>query len=163
PPTSGPPSTVASRTPTSTSASSSSSSASTTYPRPPTPGSSAVWSRTRPSPSAGTPPASSASRGSAKSPSRSRRMPTGTTPAAILPGPLARHEQGSDILEANGLPVATTVAELRELLGVRSPKQLGYFLLASDANDGPYTKFTIPKRDGRERPICAPKPQLMWT
>src|SRR5262249_3879912 len=36
------------------------------------------------------------------------------------------------------------------------------FLLATDRDNGPYTKFTIPKRDGSEREICAPKKQLKW-
>src|SRR5205085_96407 len=62
----------------------------------------------------------------------------------------------------HGLPPIKTGADLRKLLGVRSVKQLGFFLVASDHEDGPYTRFTIPKRDGQEREICAPKPQLKW-
>jgi retron-type reverse transcriptase len=64
--------------------------------------------------------------------------------------------------EENGVPVLPNVGAVRELLGVRSPAQLGWFLLATDHNDGPYTKFTIPKRDGAAREICAPKKQLRW-
>lgn len=76
--------------------------------------------------------------------------------------PLNRHRQGSRVMRQRGLPVVSTVAELRELLGIKSTKQLGYFLLATSANDGPYVSFTIPKRDGGEREICAPKGQLRW-
>jgi hypothetical protein len=78
------------------------------------------------------------------------------------PGPLARHPQGRRILERRHLPVLGTVGELRQLLDIRSSRQLGYFLLASEANGGPYTRFSIPKRDGSERAICAPRTQLRW-
>jgi hypothetical protein len=76
--------------------------------------------------------------------------------------PLSRHRQGQRVLESRGLPVLPNLAALRELLGIKSPAQLGYFLLATDADGGPYTRFTIPKRDGGERAICAPKKQLRW-
>ncbi len=75
---------------------------------------------------------------------------------------LHRHKTGKKVQAARGVPPIPNLAALRELLGIRSPAQLGYFLLASDAGDGPYTKFTIPKRDGTERTICAPKSQLKW-
>ncbi len=75
---------------------------------------------------------------------------------------LHRHPQGRRIQERQGVPLIANLAELRKLLDIRSERQLGYFLLASDKENGPYTKFTIPKRDGRERAICAPKPQLRW-
>jgi RNA-directed DNA polymerase len=76
---------------------------------------------------------------------------------------LARHRQGTRVLERLGLPVLRTLRDVREALGVKSEKQLGYFLLATDQLNGPYTRFQIPKRDGRDREICAPKPQLRWT
>src|SRR5436190_2085676 len=77
-------------------------------------------------------------------------------------GPLARHAQGRRVLEKYDLPVLPDLGKLRELLDIRSERQLGFFLLASDKDNGPYTTFTIPKRDGSERPICAPKGQLRW-
>jgi RNA-directed DNA polymerase len=76
--------------------------------------------------------------------------------------PLSRHRQGRRVLEAHGLPVLSNLGELRELLGIKSPAQLGYFLLATDAEGGPYTRFSIAKRDGGERVLCAPKKQLRW-
>src|SRR5262245_20459992 len=72
--------------------------------------------------------------------------PTGGLAGAGDDKGLARHKQGRRVQEQNGVPVLRNVGAVRELLTVRSPAQLGYFLLASDANDGPYTKFTIPKR-----------------
>jgi hypothetical protein len=78
------------------------------------------------------------------------------------PGPLSRHPQGARVQEQRGLPILHTVADLRALVGIKSTKQLGYLLLATDAGNGPYTRFTIPKRDGGERVICAPKKQLRW-
>jgi retron-type reverse transcriptase len=77
-------------------------------------------------------------------------------------GPLTRHSQGRRVQARHGLPELTNLAEMRQLLDIRSERQLGFFLLASDHNDGPYIRFTIPKRDGSERAICAPKPQLRW-
>jgi len=76
--------------------------------------------------------------------------------------PLSRHLQGRRVQQKLGLPEISNGAELRELLGVRSTRQLGWLLLASDVEDGPYISFTIPKRDGSERTICAPKKQLRW-
>src|SRR5262249_18800067 len=75
-------------------------------------------------------------------------------------GPSGRHRQGRRDQEAPGLPVVGSVGELRRLLGIRSAAQLGYLLLASDVEDGPYTRFTIPKRDGAPREIRAPGRQL---
>jgi retron-type reverse transcriptase len=66
------------------------------------------------------------------------------------------------VQDAHGVPVLPNLAKVRTLLGIRSRQQLGYFLLASYVNDGPYTKFTIPKRDGSDREICAPKKQRRW-
>ncbi len=80
----------------------------------------------------------------------------------VQPGTLYRHKTGKKAQEKNGVPVLTNLAELRELLSIKSRKQLGYFLLASDRENGPYETFTIPKRDGRDRVICAPKPQLRY-
>jgi hypothetical protein len=77
-------------------------------------------------------------------------------------GPLSRHRRGPRIRARLGIPAIADLARLRELLGIRSAKQLGWMLLATDSGDGPYTRFTIPKRDGSERAICAPKPQLLW-
>ncbi|OAI45664.1 hypothetical protein AYO44_12570 [Planctomycetaceae bacterium SCGC AG-212-F19] len=77
-------------------------------------------------------------------------------------GVLSRHKQGTKIQAERGLPKLSTVGELRNLIGIKSERQLGWFLLATDAEDGPYVKFTIPKRDQTEREICAPKPQLRW-
>jgi retron-type reverse transcriptase len=82
--------------------------------------------------------------------------------AGIEPAPLNRHAAGRRIQEAHAVPKMANLADLRKLLGIRSPQQLGYFLLASDADKGPYTRFTIPKRDGSPREICAPKKQLRW-
>lgn len=76
--------------------------------------------------------------------------------------PLARHQQGTRIQEQHNIPVLPTVGALRELLGIKSEKQLGYLLLASDACHGPYVTFAIPKRDGSNRTICAPKKELRW-
>lgn len=75
---------------------------------------------------------------------------------------LVRRKTGRRVLEKTGVPVLKNLQQLRELLGIKSPNQLGYFLLASDSKDGPYTTYTIPKRDGSERKICAPKKQLKW-
>jgi len=82
-------------------------------------------------------------------------LPTGQTK-------VTRHKTGKRVQEKVGVPVITSLEQLRTLLGVKSPNQLGYFLLASDFKDGPYTTYTIPKRDGSERKICAPKKQLKW-
>ncbi len=75
---------------------------------------------------------------------------------------LARHKTGKKIVQEFGLPHFKNLAELRDALGIVSPEQLGYFLLATDAKNGPYHTFTIPKRNGQSRTICAPKPQLKW-
>ena len=77
-------------------------------------------------------------------------------------GKLSRHPTGRRVLGKFDLPVLPTLAKVRKLLDIRSPKQLGYFLLATDANEGPYSRFTIPKRDGADRTICAPKTQLRF-
>lgn len=77
-------------------------------------------------------------------------------------GPLSRRPWGERIQTEHGVPPFRDLVALRHLLGVRSPRQLGYFLLASDKDDGPYTTFTIPKKDGTARVICAPKRQLRW-
>lgn len=73
-----------------------------------------------------------------------------------------RHKTGTRAQEKSGVPVLKTVEQLRELLGIKSSKQLGFFLVASDYKNGPYTTYTIPKRDGTDRTICAPKKQLKW-
>jgi RNA-directed DNA polymerase len=78
--------------------------------------------------------------------------------------PIRRHKQGRRIQEQHGVPPLANIEKLRELLQIRSPAQLGFFLLAThdDEDEGPYVQFTIPKRDGSPRVICAPKPQLRW-
>lgn len=75
---------------------------------------------------------------------------------------LSRHKVGKKVQVANNVPPIPNLFALRELLAIRSDKQLGYFLAASDKGNGPYTTFTIPKRDGTARSICAPKVQLKW-
>lgn len=77
-------------------------------------------------------------------------------------GSLARHAQGRRVQARQHVPPLANLGELRKLLDIRSEAQLGYFLLASDKDNGPYQRFTIPKRDGGEREICAPKKQLLW-
>lgn len=61
-----------------------------------------------------------------------------------------------------GVPEIQTVGELRKLLKIKSRKQLGYLLLATDQKNGPYKKFVIRKRDGGERTICAPGKTLRY-
>ncbi|MEO1269971.1 MAG: reverse transcriptase family protein [Myxococcota bacterium] len=75
---------------------------------------------------------------------------------------LARQHPSTSILEQHGLPTLGSIQDLRELLDIRNNSTLGYLLLATDHNDGPYTTFTIPKRGGGERLICAPKPGLKY-
>jgi retron-type reverse transcriptase len=75
---------------------------------------------------------------------------------------VTRHKGGKRVLERHGLPVLSNLEQLRKLLNIKSTNQLGFFLLASDLKGGPYTTYTIPKRDGSERKICAPKKQLKW-
>jgi len=75
---------------------------------------------------------------------------------------IGRHPAGAKHQEAAGVPTLQTVGDLRELLNLKSTAQLGYLLLSTDAKDGPYTKFAIPKRDGGEREICAPKSSLRY-
>jgi RNA-directed DNA polymerase len=78
------------------------------------------------------------------------------------PGTLKRHRQGTRIQEQRGVPALANIAAMRALLGIVSARQLGYFLLATDADEGPYRRFTLPKATGGEREICAPKKQLRW-
>lgn len=75
---------------------------------------------------------------------------------------ITRHKTGRRVQDRTGVPPLATLADVRKLLGIRSSRQLGFFLLASDHKNGPYTSHTIPKRDGSERLICAPKKQLKW-
>ena len=87
--------------------------------------------------------------------------------ARTQPGRLYRHETGTRIQAAQGVMPLETVGQLRERLGISSPRQLGWMLLASDggldgAEVGPYTTFTIPKSDGSPREIAAPRAQLKW-
>ncbi|MFM8272865.1 MAG: reverse transcriptase family protein [Gemmata sp.] len=73
-----------------------------------------------------------------------------------------RHVGSARDQERNGVPVLRCLADVRKLLNIKSPEQLGFFLLASDEKGGPYTTHKIPKRDGTERNISAPKKQLKW-
>jgi retron-type reverse transcriptase len=75
---------------------------------------------------------------------------------------VTRHKTGKRQQEKVGVPVLANLEQLRKLLHIKSPNQLGYFLLASDFKNGPYTTHTVPKRDGSDRKICAPKKQLKW-
>jgi retron-type reverse transcriptase len=75
---------------------------------------------------------------------------------------ITRHKTGKRVLERTGVPPIADLAALRTLLNIKSPNQLGFFLLATDAKGGPYTTHTIPKNSGGERKICAPKKQLKW-
>ncbi|QJX00435.1 reverse transcriptase family protein [Frigoriglobus tundricola] len=78
------------------------------------------------------------------------------------PSRITRHKTGKSVQARTGVPLLAKLAQLRALLNIKSPKQLGYFLLASDYKNGPYTTHVIPKRDGSDRKICAPKKQLKW-
>lgn len=81
----------------------------------------------------------------------------------VQPGQLLRLRRGQKQTQKEwDLPAITTVKQLRALLGIKSEKQLGYLLLATEESGGPYTRFAIPKRDGSDRQICAPKAQLRW-
>ncbi|MCA9067506.1 MAG: RNA-directed DNA polymerase, partial [Planctomycetaceae bacterium] len=81
----------------------------------------------------------------------------------VQPGRLMRVRRGQKKTQKEwGLPGLSTVKQLRTLLGIKSEKQLGYLLLATDEGGGPYTRFSIQKRNGSDREICAPKPQLLW-
>ena len=73
-----------------------------------------------------------------------------------------RHRAGVIIQQRRGVPPLRNLRELRMLLGIKSRKQLGYLLLASDANGGPYKRFAIPKRQGGDRVICAPGKTLRY-
>ncbi len=78
----------------------------------------------------------------------------------VEPGRLRAHETGARRQEALGLPRIATVADLRALLDIPTTARLGWLLLATDEDNGPYTTFTIPKRDGDSRTICAPRDDL---
>lgn len=75
---------------------------------------------------------------------------------------VTRHKTGKRAQDRNGVPTLAKIKDVRKLLNIKSPNQLGFFLLASDHKNGPYTTHTIPKRDGSDRQICAPKKQLKW-
>lgn len=49
-----------------------------------------------------------------------------------------------------------TVGELRRVLEIRTPKHLGFLLLASAKRGGPYKTHEVPKRGGGVRKICVP-------
>lgn len=72
-----------------------------------------------------------------------------------------RHATGRRRQNEVGVPELTDLGQLRELLGIKSEKQLGFMLLATDrADPSPYHTFTIPKKTGGYRRIAAPNPQL---
>ena len=72
-----------------------------------------------------------------------------------------RHATGSRRQKEVGVPELETIADLRALLDIRSPAQLGFLLLASDRSElKPYSTFTIPKKSGGQRTIAAPNDQL---
>jgi RNA-directed DNA polymerase len=83
----------------------------------------------------------------------------------ILPAEQAkvtRHKTGKRVQEKLGVPVLTELAQLRKLLNVKSSRQLGFFLLATEAKGGPYKTRTVKKRSGGDRLLCAPNKQLKW-
>lgn len=73
-----------------------------------------------------------------------------------------RYAGSSKRREEQGVPEIANVGTLREVLGIRSARQLGFLLSAVAENGGPYTTFEIGKRDGGKRLICAPCDTLMW-
>lgn len=58
------------------------------------------------------------------------------------------------------LPQIGTVGQLRDVLRIKSANQLGWFLQSTSGDEKPYARFTIPKRNGKQREICAPNWQL---
>lgn len=76
---------------------------------------------------------------------------------SFKPGSLKKHKSGEKVQEKNGVPVLRTIEQLRKLLGIKTEKQLRYYLVASETNGGPYTRFIIPKQNGKPREIHAPK------
>jgi len=71
-----------------------------------------------------------------------------------------RHRGSSKRRGRHGLPDLETVADLETFLGLKGG-QLAYLLTATAQRgdthpQAPYSVFTIPKRDGRRREICAP-------
>ncbi|MEM9073990.1 MAG: reverse transcriptase family protein [Myxococcota bacterium] len=77
---------------------------------------------------------------------------------------LARRAAGSARRTQQRVPELVTVADLRAHLGIVSSAQLRWLLTATDQPQGdtaaPYRRFSIPKRDGRPREICAPRGTL---
>ena len=73
-----------------------------------------------------------------------------------------RYAGSSRRRENQGVPDLATVRDLRELLQIRSPKQLGFLLSAVVGDGGPYTEFAIAKRSGESRAIFAPCETLLW-
>ncbi|MFT5523202.1 MAG: RNA-directed DNA polymerase [Pirellulaceae bacterium] len=52
-------------------------------------------------------------------------------------GRMKVHRSGSMVQEKNGVPALSDVGEMRELLGIKSAQQLGYFLLSTDRGGAP--------------------------
>ena len=70
-----------------------------------------------------------------------------------------RRGEGAEIEQLN-LPEIETIAQLREVLQIKSSNQLGWFLQSSEGEGKPYHSYSIPKRNGTSREICAPNWQL---
>src|ERR1035438_8545535 len=60
----------------------------------------------------------------------------------------------------NGLPALDSPQQLAELLGLSVPELRWLTYHRDAATRVHYVRFTIPKRDGKERPIWAPHPKL---
>lgn len=80
---------------------------------------------------------------------------------------LTRHKHGIRSQEHHGVPVIPDVGTLQAFLGIRTRKQLGWLLTATDSEGsttvrGPYVRFAIAKRDGSDRQICAPRQELRY-
>lgn len=77
----------------------------------------------------------------------------------LKPGRLRSHQHGPTVQAENGLPIISTIGDLRKLFGIKSSTQLGWLLTASPSTEV-YETFTIPKSNGTTRVIEAPRPQL---
>lgn len=70
------------------------------------------------------------------------------------------HPKAEERAAENDLPAIDSPNKLAELLGVTLPELRWLAFHRDVAEKVHYTRFTIPKRDGRERPIWAPMPKL---
>jgi hypothetical protein len=83
----------------------------------------------------------------------------------FVPTGLRRNKQKA--LDALELPKLETVTEVMEFLGIKSPRQLAWFMSGGKRPefagvDRPYRKWAIQKRNGREREIVSPCDSLKW-